>query len=154
MNLDQYLRIDQSASLLGIKESDMLSRLQTPPPVTPPDQPLPPVGNTHKSPIETLILLLENIHQTHLPTAIISLVSILFLVATKWAKSSSVFLKNESLKVLNLVPEILVLVTLSTLFSAIFRWDLIGVEILRDVKVSLFIFINSGDHSLRLLTPS
>ncbi|KAJ3413325.1 Solute carrier 26 [Chytridiales sp. JEL 0842] len=90
------------------------------------------VNEANIAPIEKLIMLLENLDRTHMLTAIISGTSIFFLFLMKFLKSQ--FKTN---KILQAVPEILILVLLSTLFSAVFRWDEAGVQVLKDVQTGL-----------------
>ncbi|KAI8840707.1 sulfate transporter family-domain-containing protein, partial [Chytriomyces cf. hyalinus JEL632] len=83
-----------------------------------------------KSPIETLIHILQNLSATHAPTAIISILSIALLVIFRHVKS-----RKSASPLLRLTPEILILVVSSTLLSAIFKWDeTLGVAVLKDVQ--------------------
>ncbi|KAJ3236599.1 Solute carrier 26 [Chytriomyces hyalinus] len=83
-----------------------------------------------KSPIETLIHILQNLSATHAPTAIISILSIAILVIFRHVKS-----RKSASPLLRLTPEILILVVSSTLLSAIFKWDeTLGVAVLKDVQ--------------------
>ncbi|KAI8622375.1 sulfate transporter family-domain-containing protein [Chytriomyces sp. MP71] len=92
--------------------------------------PIAPAADDHRSPIETLLHIIANLSKTHAPTATISAVSVVFLLAFKFYKALSY--TPPSLK---LIPEILILVASSTLLSATFRWDSsLGVSILKDVE--------------------
>ncbi|KAI8841154.1 sulfate transporter family-domain-containing protein [Chytriomyces cf. hyalinus JEL632] len=87
-------------------------------------------GEEEKSPIETLIHILQNLSATHAPTAIISILSIVLLAMFRHVKS-----RKSACPLLRLTPEILILVVTSTLLSAIFKWDeTLGVAVLKDVQ--------------------
>ncbi|KAJ3229480.1 Solute carrier 26 [Chytriomyces hyalinus] len=86
--------------------------------------------DVEKSPIETLIHILQNLSATHAPTAIISILSIVLLVIFRHVKS-----RKSASPLLRLTPEILILVVFSTLLSANFKWDeTLGVAVLKDVQ--------------------
>ncbi|KAJ3162548.1 Solute carrier 26, partial [Irineochytrium annulatum] len=86
----------------------------------------------HVSPIELLFSTFERIGETHVPTAIISAVSVAFLAGMRALK-----LVYKGDRRLQLVPEILLLVVASTVLCGVFRWDEYGVEILKEVKGGL-----------------
>jgi MFS superfamily sulfate permease-like transporter len=90
------------------------------------------VNEANIAPIEKLIKLLENLNATHFLTAVISGTSVGFLFLMKFLKSHF-----KSNKYLQSVPEILVLVVVSTLLSGVFRWDEAGVQVLKDVQAGL-----------------
>ncbi|KAJ3213466.1 Solute carrier 26 [Dinochytrium kinnereticum] len=105
--------IDLSGSLLGLP-------------------PLPSEQEAHLSPIERALITLRSLGSAHVPTTVISLISISFLAGAKVFKA-----KLKEYKVLQLLPEILILVVTSTLLCGVFRWDNYNVEILKDVKGGL-----------------
>ncbi|KAJ1563134.1 hypothetical protein HK405_013960 [Cladochytrium tenue] len=71
---------------------------------------------------------------THALTAVVSFASIGFLVGMRWLKA-----RLPTARALQLVPEILALVALSTLLCGVLRWDELGLDILRDVKGGLVV---------------
>ncbi|TPX40388.1 hypothetical protein SeLEV6574_g06642 [Synchytrium endobioticum] len=102
--------IEMLAPLLGLPK--VLSETGTPP-----------------SPIEKLWGVIEELPGAHLLTVIISVSSVAFLLGIRWIKLKF----GEEKRWLQLLPEILVLVALSTTLSAVCRWDLAGVVVLKDV---------------------
>ncbi|KAJ3305879.1 Solute carrier 26 [Blyttiomyces sp. JEL0837] len=114
--------IDLSPNLLGIKEqaSSAMATFDN------------PNDESHWSPIEKLLHVLGNIGNSHVPTAVISIISISFLIGMKVLKSH-----YSQSKYLQMVPEILALVVVSTLLCSVFRWDEMGVDILKDVQGGL-----------------
>ncbi|KAJ1552100.1 hypothetical protein HK405_012668, partial [Cladochytrium tenue] len=119
--------IDLSPSLLGIKESvDAAWATRRA------ERFVDASGQEELSPIEKLLVLIENLGATHVLTAVVSFASIGFLVGMRWLKA-----QFPTARALQLVPEILALVALSTLLCAVFRWDELGLDILRDVKGGL-----------------
>ncbi|KAJ1554428.1 Solute carrier 26, partial [Nowakowskiella sp. JEL0078] len=82
-----------------------------------------------KSPIEKFLAVIEHLSELHTLTTIISLVSISFLIIVRILKE-----KYSKFRALQLFPEILILVLGSTILSAEMRWDLQGVEVLKDVQ--------------------
>ncbi|KAJ3101434.1 Solute carrier 26 [Phlyctochytrium planicorne] len=94
--------------------------------------PIPAEVEAHMSPIERAMHTIQHLGEMHLPTAIISFVSIAFLVGAKVVKSNW-----KNVKGLQLIPEILVLVVMSTILCWAFRWDNYGVAILKDVQGGL-----------------
>ncbi|KAI9366042.1 sulfate transporter family-domain-containing protein [Zopfochytrium polystomum] len=119
--------IDLSPNLLGIKETFNAAAVAK---LSSPERRI--LAEENLSPVEKFLLLLEQIGDTHILTAIISGVSILFLVLMKALKGHF-----KQVKVLQLIPEILALVVVSTCLCAFLRWDEYGVDILRDVKGGL-----------------
>ncbi|KAJ3028069.1 UNVERIFIED_CONTAM: hypothetical protein HDU68_002520 [Siphonaria sp. JEL0065] len=125
--------IDQSENLLGLTNLDPF-----PPPANITSFPhetflqQPPSDHEKKSPIETLFEILENLYRSHVPTTLVSLFSIAFLVATKILKG-----RYKDARVLQVIPEILVLVVVSTVVSWAFRLDLLGVGVMKDVEGGL-----------------
>ncbi|KAJ3129918.1 Solute carrier 26 [Nowakowskiella sp. JEL0407] len=94
------------------------------------DDPSPePEPKPEGSPVEKLISIIEHISKFHPLTTIISITSITFLMSIRYIKS-----KYRIPKIFLMIPEILVLVAASTLLCSVFRWDLDGVEVLKDVK--------------------
>ncbi|KAI9199812.1 sulfate transporter family-domain-containing protein [Polychytrium aggregatum] len=77
------------------------------------------------SPIMKLIQTLTHLHLTHALTAVVSVLSIGFLLVTKFFKA-----QMSDRKWLSVVPEILVLVVASTALSQLFRWNDAGVAVL------------------------
>eukprot|EP00842_Homolaphlyctis_polyrhiza_P000674 jgi/Hompol1/1607/HPOL_005656-RA len=77
------------------------------------------------SPIQKLWHTLSNLGHLHPLTTVLSTFSIAFLLSARQIK-----LKFKDNKWLPFIPEILVLVFTTTLFSQIFRWDCQGVDIL------------------------
>ncbi|KAI9098695.1 sulfate transporter family-domain-containing protein [Phlyctochytrium arcticum] len=98
--------IDMSDILLGIPAS-------------------PPNGNGDESPIEKLIDTLANLGLTNVLTASLSACSIAFLAGMKMLKA-----RYSTVRWLQVMPEILVLVVVTTVLCQTFRWDLRGVAIL------------------------
>ncbi|KAJ3070802.1 hypothetical protein HDU98_006191 [Podochytrium sp. JEL0797] len=105
--------IDQSPMLLRISEAEIHSLKPNP-------------SHPPLSPIELLFHMLESLPKAHIPTTIISVCSIAFLVSMKSLKKAYARLQ--------MIPEILLLVVGSTALSCIFRWDLLGVEVMKDVE--------------------
>ena len=79
--------------------------------------------------IEFLVLNLPNMHQ---PTAVVAFGTLALLILVRALKRHVA----KRLKWTYLVPEVLIAVGLSTLLCSIWRWDLDGVPILGDVKLS------------------
>ncbi|KAI8811720.1 sulfate transporter family-domain-containing protein, partial [Cladochytrium replicatum] len=106
--------IDMSNTLLGIKlDTGHLRGDETP---------------SNPSPIEHLLHVIEHLDSTHKLTAVISLVSVSFLLSMRMLKY-----RYKSLRWLQMIPEILLLVASSTFCAFLFRWDLAGVDVLKDV---------------------
>ncbi|KAJ1567374.1 hypothetical protein HK405_006197 [Cladochytrium tenue] len=119
--------IDLSPSLLGIKESvDVAWATRRA------ERFVDASGQEELSPIEKLLVLIENLGATHALTAVVSFASIGFLAGMRWLKA-----RFPTARALQLVPEILALVALSTLLCGVFRWDELSLDILRDVKGGL-----------------
>ena len=81
------------------------------------------------SPFELLMQIISNLSHSHLLTCTISFCSVGFLTMAKVVKT--VFKQKKRV---TLIPEILVLVIVTTLMSKFFRWDCQGVAILNDVQ--------------------
>ncbi|TPX32082.1 hypothetical protein SmJEL517_g04737 [Synchytrium microbalum] len=104
--------IEMLATLLGLPRHE--SATVGPPPST----------------MDKLWTVLTHLPSSHVPTIIISVSSIVFLLLLKVIKAW--YAKTR--RWLHLFPEILVLVAVSTILSAVFRWDLAGVVVLKDVQ--------------------
>ncbi|KAJ3298448.1 Solute carrier 26 [Rhizoclosmatium sp. JEL0117] len=122
------IMIDQSAVLLGLTSSRL-----SPPPNNETFfagyNVMRTVAPVERSPIETLLYLIDNLGKSHIPTALVSVSSILFLISMKKLKA----MFNSS-SVIQFVPEILILVVFSTICSAAFRWDLLEIDVMKDVE--------------------
>ncbi|KAI8998192.1 sulfate transporter family-domain-containing protein [Gaertneriomyces semiglobifer] len=109
--------IDMSATLLGVVPVGG----QCGAPVIPPID----AGEHLMSPIDKLLDTLSKLGDTHFLTAALSFCSIAFLLGMKVLKA-----RNKDNRLLQVTPEILVLVVTTTLLSQTFRWDCQGVAIL------------------------
>lgn len=103
--------IDMANTLLGIKET--------------------PTTSDSESPVSKLLHTLQCLKETHILTFSISLFSISYLFGLKYLKS-----KYKHISWISFIPDILVLVFLSTVLCSVFRWDLLGVEILDKINPS------------------
>lgn len=81
------------------------------------------------STIERLVFLAENITHTHALTACTSAVACAFLFGARVIKS-----KFPSVRWLQLLPEVFIVVVASIILTGVFRWDLHGLEVLGDIK--------------------
>ena len=84
------------------------------------------------SPFQLLLQILSNLSNAHLLTSTISVCSVAFLFGARVLKA--VFAKR---KWVTLIPEILVLVVVTTLLTQFFRWDCQGLAILNDIQTSI-----------------
>ncbi|KAI8808677.1 sulfate transporter family-domain-containing protein [Cladochytrium replicatum] len=106
--------IDMSNTLLGIKlDTGHLTGDDAP---------------SNPSPIEHLLHVIKHLDSTHTLTAVISLISISFFLSMRMLKH-----RYKSVRWFQMIPEILLLVVTSTFCAYMFRWDLGGVDVLKDV---------------------
>lgn len=103
--------IDMANTLLGIRDS--------------------PKTSDSESPVSKLLNTLQCLKETHLLTFLISVFSITYLFGLKFVKST-----YKNIYWISFIPDILSLVLLSTVLCAVFRWDLLGVEILDKINPS------------------
>lgn len=113
--------IDMSDALLGLTAPQ--GQCSQPPAL--PTFPELPLGT---SPFLHLLTVLENLHLAHFLTTATSVLSISLLFAAKHLKTL-----YKHLKWVQVVPEILLLVAISTALTRIFRWDCDGLAILGKV---------------------
>jgi MFS superfamily sulfate permease-like transporter len=123
--------IDMTPTLLGLKLpegqcQDRTHILTTLSPFTHTDNPTP------ESPFQTFFDILSHLRNAHFLTTTLSITSILFLLGSKWIKK--LFPRYKKLQ---LVPEILILVVLSTFLTWLCRWDCKGLAILNIKEGSL-----------------
>lgn len=85
------------------------------------------------SPFQHLLKLITSMSSAHLPTLILSVISILFLALVKTIKNTFAR-KHPKIK---LIPEVLFLVVISTALSYYFEWSTFGIKILREAESSL-----------------
>ncbi|KAI8825815.1 sulfate transporter family-domain-containing protein [Fimicolochytrium jonesii] len=110
--------IDMSETLLGIvPPKNQCGSVDPSPPSEKPGE--------NESPIHKLLDTLSKLSHTHMLTAVLSGCSITFLLGMKLIKA-----KYRKVRWLQVVPEILVLVVVTTALSKIFSWDCSGVAIL------------------------
>ncbi|KAH8550469.1 sulfate transporter family-domain-containing protein [Umbelopsis sp. PMI_123] len=83
------------------------------------------------STIDRLVFLAENITQIHVLTATVSAVACLVLFGARVIKA-----KFPSIRWLQLLPEVLLVVVASIILTGIWRWDLQGLQVLGDIKAS------------------
>ncbi|EIN06590.1 hypothetical protein PUNSTDRAFT_72248 [Punctularia strigosozonata HHB-11173 SS5] len=88
------------------------------------------------STLDKLVFLVENIREAHVPTATVSLSALLALVVLRAFKRTC-GRSQGSFRVFRLLPEVFLVVLLSTILCSVHRWDEDGVAILGDVPVSL-----------------
>jgi MFS superfamily sulfate permease-like transporter len=82
-----------------------------------------------ESPFQLLIHIFQNLGNSHALTTSISVCSIIFLFSIRYLK-----FKYSHIQKLQLIPEILVLVVVSTILSFTLRWDCHGVVILNKIE--------------------
>ena len=87
--------------------------------------------NPHTT-VDKIEFLVWNLGDMHHPTTIIAFTTLALLILVRQFKRRAA----ARFKWTYLVPEVLIAVGLSTLFCSIWRWDLDGVPILGDVKLS------------------
>ncbi|KAF9523825.1 sulfate anion transporter [Crepidotus variabilis] len=80
--------------------------------------------------IQKAIFLIEYAQSSHLPTTIISFTALFALVAFRWIKNNF-----KTTWWIYRIPEVLIVVIVSTFLSDEFRWDADGVAILGEVDV-------------------
>ncbi|KAJ3356533.1 Solute carrier 26 [Entophlyctis luteolus] len=102
--------IEQSAPMLGLPETVFDLATHQP-----------------QSPMDIFFRVIQNLSEAHIPTTIVSIASIVFLVSFKIAK-------NKYPKQIGMIPEILILVVLAIISSWWWRLDLAGVDIMKDVE--------------------
>ena len=110
--------IEQSPTLCGIRQ--------------PPDHGPDPFGRNDTlilSPIEKLVLTVENLHNSHIPTTLISIASISFLLFMSFIKK-----RWSDVRWLQVIPEILILVLTTVILSWFFDWESQGVKVLQVTK--------------------
>ena len=78
-----------------------------------------------------LFFIIGNIQHAHIPTLLLSTFSLIFLFGSRLVKR-----KFSHMRAVAVMPEILVLVVFTTLFSTIFRWDTYGIKVLGPVSGS------------------
>jgi MFS superfamily sulfate permease-like transporter len=123
------IMIDMSDALLGLTpavgQCGQVTSFEDPPAkVTPISKKV-----VEQSPFLQFIQLLNNLYRSHLLTTCLSVFSIAFLFGMKAIKKL-----YPTKKWLQLMPEILIIVVLTTLCTWLFRWDCHGVAILGKVK--------------------
>lgn len=84
-----------------------------------------------QSPFQTLLLLLTSLHNAHFLSTTLSVCSIIWLLSAKALK------RHTKDKRIHAIPEILVLVVVTTLLTMAFRWDLSGLAILSKISASI-----------------
>lgn len=82
---------------------------------------------------EKFMWIIQNLHETHILTAILSSVALSILIGCKLFKARLV--KRKYLRLLAYLPEVLVVVMLATFFSYIFQWDNDGLQVLGEISV-------------------
>jgi MFS superfamily sulfate permease-like transporter len=87
--------------------------------------------NPHTT-VDKIEFLVRNLGNMHHPTSVIAFTTLALLVLVRQFKRRAAM----RFKWTYLIPEVLITVGLSTLFCSIWRWDLDGVPILGDVKLS------------------
>jgi MFS superfamily sulfate permease-like transporter len=87
--------------------------------------------NPHTT-VDKIEFLVQNLGNMHLPTTAVAFSTLALLVLVRKFKRRAA----TRFKWASLIPEVLIAVCLSTLFCSIWRWDLDGVPILGDVKLS------------------
>ncbi|KAL7750148.1 hypothetical protein RI367_004320 [Sorochytrium milnesiophthora] len=113
------IMIEQSSPLLGI---------QLAPTGGGGSQPLPP----HMSPLEKLFRVIHLLHTTHTPTLILSACSASFLAIVGTLKTRMA----PRVPAMRFIPEILLLVIISTALSAHFNFQQYGIQILGSIGLS------------------
>ena len=86
----------------------------------------------YQSPRSKLIQVFQHIHQTHLLTTLISFFSISFLLGIRQLKHY--YKKDIHNQWIQVFPDILIVVVLSTVLSSIFRWDCSNVAVLNEIN--------------------
>lgn len=81
------------------------------------------------STIDRLVFLAKNITHTHALTAIVSLVACICLFGARVIKS-----RCSSIRWLQLVPEVLIVVVASIVLTGVCRWDEEGLQVLGEIK--------------------
>jgi MFS superfamily sulfate permease-like transporter len=81
------------------------------------------------STIDRLVFLAGNITHTHALTAIISLAACISLFGARVIKA-----KCSSIRWLQLVPEVLIVVVASIVLTGVFRWDEEGLQVLGEIQ--------------------
>lgn len=89
------------------------------------------------SPVRKFIFILQSVEKTHKPTAFISLVSFVVIYLTQIIKGRLI---SRGQKNWVFLPEILIVVVLSTIFSAFFDWKSAGVQVVGKIKTSGFTY--------------
>jgi MFS superfamily sulfate permease-like transporter len=87
--------------------------------------------NLHTT-VDKIEFLVRNLPNLHLPTTVIAFSTLALLVLIRQFKRYA----SKQFKWTYLVPEVFIAVGLSTMLCSIWRWDLDGVPILGDVKLS------------------
>ncbi|CAJ0768106.1 8031_t:CDS:2 [Entrophospora sp. SA101] len=82
------------------------------------------------STLDKLIYIINNIEQSHIPTAIISFSSLLFLLVFGSIKGYL----SKRFSWVQFIPEIFICVIIYTILCSIFDWESLGVKILGDIK--------------------
>ncbi|WOO80799.1 Putative sulfate transporter [Vanrija pseudolonga] len=97
---------------------------------------LAPVLRAHDDPptlpLSKLVFILKHIRQANIPTTILSVCCISFLLGSRIIKRRLV--KRPGGAWLRYIPEILICVVTVTVLTQVFRWDLLGVDILGKLK--------------------
>lgn len=89
------------------------------------------------SPVKKFIFILQTIKKTHKPTAFISLASFTVIYVTQVIKGKLI---SKGKKSWVFLPEILIVVVLSTILSAFFDWKSDGVQVVGNIKTSGFTY--------------
>jgi high affinity sulfate transporter 1 len=84
------------------------------------------------SPFQLLLSVLMNLSNAHILTTALSFASILFLFMVR--KLKSVYHESPWIP---MIPEILILVVVTTSLTQFFRWDCAGLAILNDIKTTM-----------------
>jgi hypothetical protein len=87
--------------------------------------------NPHTT-VDKMEFLVRNLSNMHFPTSIVAFITLSLLILVRQFKRNAA----KRFKWIYIFPEVLVAVGLSTFFCSIWRWDLDGVPILGDVKLS------------------
>lgn len=87
--------------------------------------------NLHTT-VDKIEFLVQNLSNMHYPTTLVAFSTLALLILIRQVKRHAA----KRFKWTYLFPEVLVAVGLSTLFCSIWRWDLDGVPILGDVRLS------------------
>lgn len=140
------IMIEQLITLLGINAtlasppspdslaSPLIVLPLIPPAPTPPPAPAPPtIQPPPPTPLSHLVYVLQNLHLIHPLSLAISTFSFLFLISFRYIKRR--FQRNN---VIQLIPEIFLLIVMTTILSKSFEWKDMGVLILEDVEGKLY----------------